>query len=164
MKRRIYLEKLLPQDFESFFILTGNEKVMAMITERPLSKEEARKKFNHFLENNELHKSFGSFKVIEAASSQAIGFAKLEISKEKPEVAELGYMLLPEFWGNGFGSEIARTLMEVAKSNPQLRRVWADTDPNNAASRKILINNGFTSEGIGETDGLPSEIFGIEMT
>ena len=41
MKPRIYLEKLLPQDFESFYNLTGNEKVMAMITERALSKEEA---------------------------------------------------------------------------------------------------------------------------
>ena len=41
MKLRIYLEKLLPQDFESFYTLTGNIEVMAMITERALSKEEA---------------------------------------------------------------------------------------------------------------------------
>jgi hypothetical protein len=50
MKPRICLEKLLAQDFESFYTLTGNEKVMAMITERALSKEETLKKFNYFLE------------------------------------------------------------------------------------------------------------------
>ena len=107
MKARIYLEKLLPQDFESFYALTGNEKVMAMITERPLSKKEALKKFKYFLENNELHISLGSFKVLEVGSSKLLGFAKLEITTEKPEKAELGYMLLPEFWGLGFGNEIA---------------------------------------------------------
>ncbi len=160
MKPRIYLKKLLPDDFVFFYALTGNEKVMAMITERALSKEEALKKFNYFLENNELHKSFGSFKVLEVLSSKLLGFAKLEITKEKPEEAELGYMLLPEFWGNGFGSEIAETLLEVATSDSNLTRVFAITDPNNVASRKILINNGFASEEVGEIDGLPSEIFG----
>ena len=136
---------------------------MAMITERPLSKEEALKKFNYFLENNKLHKSFGSFKVFEVGSSKMLGFAKLEITKEKRTEAELGYMLLPEFWGNGFGNEIAEILLEVAISDLNLTRVYANTDPNNTASRKILINNGFTSEEIGEIDGLPSEIFGRQL-
>ena len=163
MKQRIYLEKLSPQDFESFYALTGNEKVMAMITERPLSKEEALKKFNYFLENNKLHKSFGSFKVLETGSSKLMGFAKLEIKKEKPEEAELGYMLLPEFWGNGFGNEIAEALLEVATTDPNLTRVYANTDPNNLASRKILINNGFASEEINELDGLPNEVFGRQL-
>jgi ribosomal-protein-alanine N-acetyltransferase len=163
MKYRIFLEKLLPQDFESFFSLTGNEKVMAMITERPLSEEEALEKFNYFLENNELYNSFGSFKVLEVDSSKLLGFAKLEITKEKPEEAELGYMLLPEFWGRGLGNEIAEILLDVAISDPNLSRVYANTDPNNVASRKILINNGFASEKVGEIDGLPSEIFGRQV-
>ena len=160
MKPRIYLKKLLPQDFESFYALTGNEKVMAMITERALSKEEALKKFYYFLQNNELHRSFGSFKVLEVGSSKLLGFAKLEITKEKPNEAELGYMLMPEFWGKGLGSEIAKYLLEVAKSDPDLKRVYAITDPDNIASRKILLKNGFVSEEVGQIDGLPSEVFG----
>ena len=163
MKSRIYLEKLLPQDFESFYALTGNEKVMAMITERPLSKEEALKKFNYFLENNKLHKSFGSFKVFKVEDSGVLGFAKLEITEENRYEAELGYMLLPEFWGRGYGNEIAEHLLEVAISDPLLKRVYANTDPDNSASRKILLKNGFTSEKVGRINGLPSEIFGREM-
>jgi len=163
MKNRIYLEKLLPEDFEFFCALTGNEKVMAMITERPLSEEEARTKFNSFIENNRLHKSFGSFKVLEVNGTGIMGFAKLEIKEERPYEAELGYMLLPEFWGSGFGSEIAEGLMEVAMADSKLKRVFAITDPDNAASRKILIKNGFTSEERGEIDGLPSETFGRNL-
>ena len=163
MKARIYLEKLLPQDFESFYALTGNEKVMAMITERALSKEDALKKFNYFLENNELHSSYGSFKVLEVGSARMLGFAKLEIKKENRNEAELGYMLLPEFWGRGLGDEIAKHLLEVAISDPDLKRVYAITDPDNIASRKILLKNGFVSEEVGKIDGLPSEVFGRKV-
>lgn len=153
----------MAHDFENFYAMTGNEKVMAMVTGRALSEEEARKKFNYFLQNNKLYESFGGFKVLDATGSHILGFAKLEITEEKRYEAELGYMLLPEFWGQGYGSEIAFHLMEVAKSEPRLKRIWANTDPNNTASRKILIHNGFTSEEIGVIDGLPSEIFGIQL-
>jgi len=160
MKPRIYLEKLLPQDFESFHAMTGNMKVMAMVSGRPLSVKEARTKFDYFLENNKLHISFGSFKVLEVPSSKMLGFAKLEIKKEQPGVAEIGYMLLPEFWGRGLGNEIAETLLKLAISDPTLSRVYANTDPNNVASRRILIKNGFISEEINKLDGLPNELFG----
>lgn len=163
MKASISLVKLEAHDFENFYDLTGNEKVMAMITERALRREEALKRFNYFLQNNTLHKSFGGFKVLDAAGIQVLGFAKLELTEEKPDEAELGYMLLPEFWGQGYGSEIAGQLLEVAKSNPQLKRIWANTDPNNVASRKILLKHGFISEKTGVIDGLPSEIFGLKM-
>jgi len=67
-------------------------------------------------------------------------------TEDLPRKAEIGYMLLPEFWGRGFGNEIAEALLKIAISDPNLTRVYANTDPNNVASRKILINNGFTSE------------------
>jgi len=159
MKARISLEKAGPQDFDSFFILTGNEKVMSMITERPLSKEETREKFNTLLKNNQLHHALGSFMVFEATASNFLGVAKLEITEKKRDEAELGFMLLPETWGKGYGSEIARILMEVAFTVPHLKWVYAYIDPDNQGSRKILIKNGFISEGLGELDGLPNETF-----
>jgi RimJ/RimL family protein N-acetyltransferase len=93
-------------------------------------------------------------------SSKLLGFAKLEIKKGNRNEAELGYMLLPEFWGKGFGDEIAKHLLEVAILDPDLKRVYAITDPDNIASRKILLKNGFISEEVGKIDGLPSEVFG----
>jgi len=160
MKRRIYLEKLIAQDFDQYYTLVGNEKVMAMITERALSKEEALEKFNYFLQNNELHPSYGAFMVFEAKSERLLGSAKLEIKEGKRHEAELGYLLMPEFWGKGFGNEIAEVLLELALADPELTRIFAITDPKNIASRKILLKNGFVSEELGVMDGLPSEIFG----
>ena len=159
----ITLIKIVPEDFEPFRALTENEQVMAKITERPLTEEEARRKFDDMLQNSGLDPQLGSFRVIEKESSKLVGFAKLEITPEHREEAELGFMLEPEFWGRGLGGEIARILLDVARSHPRLKRVWANIDPENAASRKILLNNGFVSEKKGVIDGLPSEILGLSV-
>lgn len=163
MERRIFLEKMTVNDVDEYCALVANEKVMAMITERALTQEEALEKFNSFLKNNELHPSYGTFMVYEAKSKNMLGCAKLEIEKEKRHEAELGYLLRPEYWGQGYGNEIAEVLLEIALSDPDLTRVFAITDPENIASRKILLKNGFVSEELGVMDGLPSEIFGLEM-
>ena len=163
MKDRIRLKKIVSEDFESFSAMVGNEKVMDMITERALTREEARKKFDDMLQNSELNPLYGSFRVVEKKSAELIGFAKLEITRERREEAELGFMLLPVFWGLGLGSEIARILLGVAQSDPRLKRVYAIIDPNNEASRKILVNNGFKSEKVGEIDGLPGEILALSV-
>lgn len=163
MKDRIRLKKIVSEDFESFSAMVGNEKVMDMITERALTREEARKKFDDMLQNSELNPLYGSFRVVEKKSAELIGFAKLEITREKMDEAELGFMLLPVFWGLGLGSEIARILLDVAKSDPRLKRVYANIHPNNEASRKILVNNGFKSEKVGEIDGLPGEILALSV-
>jgi len=159
----ISLIKIAPEDFEPFRALTGNEQVMARITERALTEGEARKKFDDMLQNSRLDPLLGSFRVIEKESRGLAGFAKLEITPEQSEEAELGFMLMPEFWGRGLGGEIARSLLDVARSHPGLKRVWAVIDPVNTASRKILLNNGFVSEKKGVIDGLPSEIFTLSV-
>ena len=163
MKDRIRLKKIVPEDLESFCAMVGNEKVMAMITERVLTREEARKKFGKMLQNSGLDPLYGSFRIVEKKSSELIGFAKLEITREHRDEAELGFMLLPVFWGLGLGSEIARILLGVAQSDPRLKRVYAIIDPNNEASRKILVNNGFKSEKVGEIDGQPGEILTLSV-
>lgn len=164
MTSRIYLEKFTSdEDFEYYFSLVSNEKVMAMVTERAIPLDEARSNFKLLLEKNKRHKEFGIFKVFETSTNSFIGLGKMAVDKDKPDEAELGYLLLPEFWGKGYGSEIARLLLEKARESKVLRRITAIIDPKNTASKKILLNNGFISEKICEIDGLPGEIFGRNL-
>lgn len=163
METRISLEKISEQDFEAYYSLAGNTRVMETITGKPLTREETRKKFNSLLENGKLHESYGCFKVSDSIKKELLGFGKLEITKERPVEAELGYLLEPEFWGRGYGSEIAAQLMKKAEAAPELTRVFAITDPGNMASRRILLGLGFESEQKGEMDGLPSEVFGKKL-
>lgn len=159
MANRIYIEKFLSEeDFHHYFALVSDEKVMAMVTERAIPVEEARNNYKSLLNKNKAHKDFGSFKVFERDTNDFIGLGKLAINEEDLSEAEIGYLVLPEFWGKGYGSEIASLMLEKVEQSKTLNRITAIIDPNNAASKKILLNNGFISEKICEIDGLPGEI------
>jgi len=151
------------EDFEDYFSLVANEKVMAMVTERAIPLEEARNDFKLLLCKNEKHEEFGNFKVLETATNNFIGLGKLEINENDFNEAELGYLLLPEFWGKGYGSEIAEILLNKAEESKSLHRIIAIIDPKNIASKKILLKNNFISEKICEIDGLPGEILSRTM-
>ncbi|QNL49407.1 GNAT family N-acetyltransferase [Olivibacter sp. SDN3] len=158
MAYRIYIEKFNAGDFDAYYSLVSNLEVMAMITERAITLDEAKKDYNHLLENNDVHDVFGNFKVYEYSSNHFIGLAKLEVKAKYDHEAELGYMILPEFWGMGYGKEIASFMLDKASKQPTLKKVSAVIDPKNTASKKILLNHNFTTEKVGEIEGLPGEI------
>ena len=163
MERRICLEKFTTMDFDKYYKLVGDENVMSMITEGAIPLDEAMKNYKLLLKNNESHKSFGNFKVIEVSTNKFIGSALLKVKEKSSTEAEIGYMLLPTYWGKGIGGEVARLLIEKAKHETQINKITAIIDPNNIASRRILINNGFTSEKVSEMDGLPGEILSMKL-
>lgn len=154
----ITLEKFGPKDFGDYFRLVGNPEVMAMITERAIPADEARRDYDKMLAANELHPELGHFRVLDE-SGNFLGLGKLEAKSAAAEQAELGYILTPEYWGKGIASRIAAHLVARAERQPALRRLFAIIDPANIPSRKILINNGFVSKEFRDFDGLPGEVF-----
>ncbi|HHT7239793.1 MULTISPECIES: GNAT family N-acetyltransferase [Bacillus cereus group] len=154
---KLHFKKFEATDFNPYFQLVSNERVMAQITERAIPLEEAQNDYEKLLRRNEKHKLFGSYKVYDSATNEFIGLGHVTVNEDGIKEAELGYMLLPEHWGKSYGSYIARELIEIAKQT-DVNVLKAIIDPNNIPSRKILINVGFTSEKVCEIDGLPGEI------
>lgn len=145
MNKKVLFEKFTTNDFNSYFKLVSNYEVMKMITEKVLTQEEALRDFNKIIETNSIHPILGTYKVFNLAND-FIGLAKLEIREIKDTEAELGYMLLPNYWGMGVGSSIAEELIELAKEQIKIKKLTAIIDPINMASRKILIKNNFVSK------------------
>ena len=159
----IILNKFTETDFEDYYRLVGDERVMAMITERAIPLEEAKIDFEHELKKNTIHPDFGIFKIIDEENHSFIGLAKLEIETSESRESELGYMLLPEFWGKGIAREVANQLVNFARSHSQIEGIFAIIDPKNIPSRKILINNGFEHQEYKDFDGLPGEILRLKF-
>lgn len=147
--------KFAEEDFDYYFQLVSNEKVMEQITERAIPFIEAQENFQKILERNRKYDIFGTYKVCEGG--KFIGLGHLTLNATNEEEAEIGYMIVPEHWGKGYGKTIGRQLVELAKGT-NVTTLKAIIDPNNIASRKILINLGFESEKVCEIDGLPGEI------
>jgi len=61
--------------------------------------------------------------------------------------AELGYMLAPEWWGQGIVTEAASAVLNFGFNSMGLHSVEAQTDPKNAGSQRVLEKLGFVLEG-----------------
>ncbi|WP_156308981.1 GNAT family N-acetyltransferase [Sphingobacterium endophyticum] len=146
------------RDFDYYFQMVNDEKVMAMITERPFEFDEAREDFKKLLKLNSISDHFGTYKIFDRKSGKFIGLAKLEITESNSDIAELGYIILPEYWGKGIASAIAACLIDYGRLLKKLKGMFAIIDPNNLASRKILIKNGFQTREFRDFDGLPGEV------
>ncbi|MFP3719173.1 GNAT family N-acetyltransferase [Niallia circulans] len=149
--------KFTANDFELYYQLVSNERVMAQITERAIPLEEAKADFEKLLIRNDKNQIFGSYAFFQPASEVFIGLGHVTLTEQELAEAELGYMLLPEHWGKGYGGVVADRLMSLVKQT-DLKVIKAIIDPANRASRKILVSRGFTSAWIGEIEGLPGEI------
>lgn len=160
----VYLVKFKSQDFNEYFQLVGDARVMEMITERAIPIEEAQVDFEQLIDNNKLNENFGNFKILTLSSNEFVGLAKLALHEEDQVEAELGYMILPYYWGKGIASQVARQLIEHAKQQQSLEKLVAIIDPKNIPSRKILINNGFVSKEFKDFDGLPGEILDLDLS
>lgn len=60
---------------------------------------------------------------------------------------EIGYMCRPSVQGQGIATEAIGAVLDMAFADPSIRRVYADTDPDNTASNRLLARLGFTLEG-----------------
>ncbi|HEY9403985.1 MAG TPA: GNAT family N-acetyltransferase [Pyrinomonadaceae bacterium] len=61
---------------------------------------------------------------------------------------ELGYVLGRRWWGRGLMTETVRAVIDYTLSEPEVFRVWAVCDVENAASARVLEKAGMRREGI----------------
>jgi ribosomal-protein-alanine N-acetyltransferase len=61
--------------------------------------------------------------------------------------AEIGFWLLPEFWGKGFMPEAAQVILRYGFEEIGLHRIYAYVETENQNSKKILHKLDFALEG-----------------
>ena len=74
------------------------------------------------------------------------------------EEYEIGYILAPEYWGQGLASELVPPLSRYCFQQSPAQHLVAFTDPDNAASQRVLVKGGFRYMGTRQTaDGVSAE-------
>ena len=69
---------------------------------------------------------------------------------------ELGFMILKEYWGKGYTTEITRAILSHANKNLNLTQISARVSPQNPSSLRVLEKLGFSiQETIFGKDGEP---------
>lgn len=67
------------------------------------------------------------------------------MGKREFEALEIGYVLNRDYWGNGYAAEGCKALIQQAFSNG-IHRIYAECDPENISSWKLLEALGFWRE------------------
>jgi ribosomal-protein-alanine N-acetyltransferase len=115
------------------------------------SNSEVRKYLGGTKNENEFKKQFDSFfsaelpeiywVVREKDTNNFIGVSS--ISKYHDDINyEVSYELLPEYWNDGFGTEIVSKTVDYAFKELGLQTLYAETQKKNIASRKVLEKIG----------------------
>jgi ribosomal-protein-alanine N-acetyltransferase len=72
-----------------------------------------------------------------------IGGCRFWFSNAKQDEVNIGYIINPLFWENGYATEAARGLIDYTTASSKIKRVKATCDVLNIASQKVLEKCGF---------------------
>ena len=86
----------------------------------------------------------GQWFFIEKKDGTKIGFIAHFVSHG----TAIGYALLPNERGKGYGSEAIRIMVDYLFLSKNIVRIQAETHPQNIASQRVLAKAGFKKEGI----------------
>ncbi len=93
-----------------------------------------------------LHKTGLWWAVCERESKQFMGACGFNYYKPELKKVEVGYWLLPEFWGHGYAAEALAAAIDFAIKQTDVERIEAFVEKGNSASGKLLKKAGFVHE------------------
>lgn len=143
---RLYLRRVNNKDIKEIFALRSNPETMEYIP-RPLVKT-AEDALEHIamidtkIENNE----GVNWAITLKDNTKLIGIIGHYNIKPEHYRAEIGYMLLPQYHGQGIVSEAIKEVVNYGFKIMKLHSIAAILDPKNLASAKVLKKNGFVKE------------------
>ena len=132
---RLFVRKLQESDSDLFFDLMSNPNVMNMIPQVVLNKEESDSKLKKLteLEHSSTTKIWS---LCQKSNSEFIGFAGFLKNTDSED--EIAYRLRENHWNKGFGTEIAKGLIDFGFTKMNSNLITADVFVENIKSIKIL--------------------------
>lgn len=88
------------------------------------------------------------WKIISKTNGEFVGMCGIFLSLDKFKIGEIYYKLYPQYWGNGYATEVAKLLINKGFSVFNLHKVEAGVATENHRSIHVLEKCGMTREGL----------------
>lgn len=137
----ITLRPLSLADADSYHRLTGNEAVMAYITGEVYTAAENFEEVQRLTQKFANRHPWGVWVAELTDSGYFVGVGAL-IPVDNDSGADIGYRVVPEFWGRAYGQAIAYALLAMAR-HAGLKHLTATVEKENSASVAIIEKLGF---------------------
>lgn len=164
--QRMVACRLIEADLAELLRLVRDRRVAATLslTGEPPSEAEVRDGLIEAIGHWELH-GFGLWLLRDRWDGQLIGRGGLQhtfvTGRDEVEVA---WAIIPDLWGCGLATELARTSVEAAFGPLALEEVFAYTLPNNWASRRVMEKCGFGYDGPIEAHGVGQVLYRLKAS
>jgi [ribosomal protein S5]-alanine N-acetyltransferase len=144
--QRLVLRKLTPDDFSSLVMHANNRKVAQNILNMPYPFSEPQAVFRmHYVVQGFKNKERLVFAVALKDTNELIGEISLHLEKSR-NIAQLAYWIGEPFWGRGFATEAAISVIRFGFDTSGFQLIFAECHPDNIASQKVLIKCGMTQK------------------
>ena len=140
---RLYLKEFNINDVDSLFRLNSNADVMKYIRPPETDINVIKKLINKIIKYYGDIPGLGVWAGYEKLSDEFIGFFELAHLDTTDEI-EVGYRLFKEYWGQGYATEMTKTLINYGFNKMGLDQIAGITHPENIASQKVLLKSGLT--------------------
>ena len=87
------------------------------------------------------------WKIVSRDGGEKVGAVGFNNYNKQHNRAELGYWLLPKFWGQGIVTEVLPVVIDFIFHQKRVHRIEALVETGNTGSEKVLRRLGFTYEG-----------------
>jgi RimJ/RimL family protein N-acetyltransferase len=129
-------------------------KTIASAEGKPLSEEKIAERIQKAVDHWQQH-GFGSWVFRLKKDGLFIGLGGLKIHQiDGQEVLGFGYAVMPDYWNQGFATEMARASLKIGFGQLRLAEIASWTLPINLASQRVLEKMGFRYERDFEFAGL----------
>ena len=139
--RRLVFKKFTTEDADAYMSWYTSDEVMKYITGKGLTQEEAQARFKKALDINATFPMAGFYAARIKTTGEYVGLIKFVYMGETQ--AEIGYGLVPPFWGKGYATEMANFLVEFGRQQKQLKVLIGIVNPGNKASVNVLRKMNF---------------------
>jgi RimJ/RimL family protein N-acetyltransferase len=144
---RLLLREFEEDDWRATHPYEANPEVVRYLPYEARTPEESQK-YIHMVMGmaRETPRLVYDFAVVLRDNHQLIGRCGMKVNDPELREAMLWYVLDPSQWGKGYIPEAARALLDFAFGTLGLHRVWADCDPRNPASFRVMEKLGMRRE------------------
>ena len=127
---------------------------------RPWSMEKCENRLNSWMREYETLR-LGKHRIVRKSDGALLGRAGFSIHSLTDE-PELGYALLPQFWGQGYATEIAASLRDWIFRETEWNRFLGFAHEDNTASLAVLERIGMTPTHEGVVADMPCKFYAYD--
>lgn len=155
---RLLVRQYVPADADDFFRMQSDPELMRYIR-KPMSREESDRFLQENLDLYTRNPARGRWAVVDRRDTSVLIGSLGIISWDQPDRIQIGYVLLAEFWGRGYATELVNAGKRYAFEKAGVTLLYGVTETPNTASQQVLLKNGFVFQETCLEGGKPIHVY-----